>query len=372
MEVKFPFIKPEIKSGSRYTLLIQFKTKEESRWAPAGYEICFEEFPLSFRNDHDDMIEDQQTGTLTVDESGPAIKVSGIDFAYVFDKSSAKLKQVSFNGTSFLSSGPELNVSRPWTVNEISDWGRAEYKEWYEWGLDSLVHETEYLKSEKISGYEYVIRARVHSYSFRERAIQFVSDYTYTVLASGDLIIEHNVTCNLEFPARRAKDDIAWIQKIGLQMELMPGMDNLTWYGKGPFETYPDRKTGARTGIYSERVSEIVMPYNITEEFGNHTDVRWAAVIHNSGKGLAFFSDDVMNVSINPYSNLETSWYPYQLKRKENVALNIDHRVSGIGETPITVRHAWRTYPDEYHYRVRIKPFDGSAEKLVELGRERW
>lgn len=371
-QMKVPFAKPEIKSGSEYMLLLQFKTKEDSKWAPAGYEICFEEFQLSFRNDEGDLIENQPMSTLIIDESGPTIKVSGKDFAYVFDKATARLKQVSYNGNSFLSAGPEFNVSRPWTVNEISDWGRAEYKEWYEWGLDSLVHETEYLYNEKVSDKEYVIKARVHSYSFKERALQFVNDFTYTILGSGDLIIEHNVTCSLEFPARRAKDDIPWFQKIGLQMDLMPGMDNLIWYGKGPFETYPDRKTGAKTGIYSMPVSEIVMPYNIPEDFGNHTDVRWAAIINNSGKGLAFISDNLMNVSINPYSNQETSWYPYQLKRKENVTLNIDHRVSGVGETPITVRHAYRTYPDEYHYRVRIKPFDGTREKLVELGRERW
>jgi beta-galactosidase len=370
--LKIPFARPEIKSGSIYTLLLKFKSKDDTKWATSGYEICFEEFPLTFRKDDGDLIENLPMDKLVIDESGPTIKVSGKDFSYIFEKASAKLKQVTFNGTSFLSSGPELNVSRPWTVNEISDWGRAEYKEWYEWGLDSLVHETEYLYNEKISDKEYVIKARVHSYSFKERALQFVSDFIYTILGSGDLIIEHDVTCNLEFPSRRAKDDIPWIQKIGLQMDLMPGMENLTWYGKGPFETYPDRKTGAKTGIYSVPVEEIIMPYDITEEFGNHTDVRWAAIIHNSGKGLAFISDDLMNVSINPYSNLETSWYPYQLKRKENVTLNIDHRVSGVGETPITVRHAWRTYPDEYHYKVRIKPFDGTREKLVELGRERW
>jgi beta-galactosidase len=370
-QIKIPFVKPEIKSGSEYFLLLQFKTKEDSKWAPAGYEISFEEFQLSFKKEGD-LIENQQTNSLVIDETGPMIKISGKDFVYVFEKASAKLKQVTYNGTNFLSSGPELNVSRPWTVNEISDWGRAEYKEWYEWGLDSLVHETEYLYYEKLSDNEFVIKARTHSYSFKERTIQFVNDFTYTVLGSGDLILDHKVTCNLEFPARRAKDDIAWFQKIGLQMDLMPGINNLTWYGRGPFETYPDRKTGAKTGIYSIPVNEIVMPYNITEDFGNHTDVRWAAVIHNNGKGLAFFSDDIMNVSINPYSNLESSWYPYQLKRKENITLNIDHRVSGIGETPITVRHAYRTYPDEYHYRVRIKPFSGSQEELVKLGREKW
>ena len=79
-----------------------------------------------------------------------------------------------------------------------------------------------------------------------------------------------------------------------------------------------------------------------------------------------------MNVSINPYSNLEDTWYPYQLKRKQNVTLNIDHRVSGVGGTPITVRHAYRTYPDHYHYRVRIRPYDPELTDPVTLGRQNW
>jgi beta-galactosidase len=164
-QVKIPFIKPEIRNGSEYMLLLQFKTKEDSKWAPAGYEITFEEFRLSFSNNDGDLIEGQVMNGLIIDESGPEIKISGKDFMYVFNKPTATLKQVTYNGTDFLSSGPELNVSRPWTVNEISDWGKAEYKEWYEWGLDSLIHETEYLNYEKLSDNEFVIKARTHSYS---------------------------------------------------------------------------------------------------------------------------------------------------------------------------------------------------------------
>ena len=96
-------------------------------------------------------------------------------------------------------------------------------------------------------------------------------------------------------------------------------------------------------------VDSIRMPYVITQGFGNHTDVRWLEVIQRSGTGMKFENEELMNFSVDPYANLKDSWYPYQLKRAENVTLNIDHRVSGVGGTPITVRHQFRTYPDEYH-----------------------
>jgi beta-galactosidase len=79
-----------------------------------------------------------------------------------------------------------------------------------------------------------------------------------------------------------------------------------------------------------------------------------------------------MNVSINPYSNLNTAWYPYQLKKRRNPVWNVDHRVSGIGGTPITVRHAYRTYPDEYNYRIRFSPATSGLNKVMEMAREAW
>ncbi|KPK84994.1 MAG: hypothetical protein AMS27_08525 [Bacteroides sp. SM23_62_1] len=369
-QVHVPFEKPQIRPGSDYILLLEFMTKEKSLWADPGYEITFEEFRLPFGSQEDISARSGEDGNLTVDEKNSEIKISGEDFLYVFDKTAGKITQITFRGTDFFSSGPELNVFRPPIVNEISEWGRAEYKDWYEWGLDSLIHETEFVYAQPVSENEYIIKTRIRSYGSKDRTIQFISDFDYVFSGNGEVIIDHHIICHVEFPARRARDDIPWLQKMGLQMELNPGINKLTWYGKGPFETYPDRKTGAKTGVYSVNVNDIIMPYIIPQEFGNHTDVKWAAVTHESGKGIAFMSDYPLNISINPYSNLESAWYPYQLKRKENVTLNIDHRVSGVGGTPITVRHAYRTYPDECQYRVRIAPFDSSRTDPVELGRE--
>ena len=170
------------------------------------------------------------------------------------------------------------------------------------------------------------------------------------------LNLDHRVVCQLEIPARRPSHDIPWIQKIGLEMSLSPGVDLYQWYGKGPFETYPDRKTGARTGIYSMTKDSIRMPYVITQGFGNHTDVRWLEVVDQGGMGLRFEGDVPMDFSIDPYTNLKDSWYPYQLRKAGNATLNLDHRVSGVGGTPITVRHPFRTYPKEYHYQISIQP----------------
>ncbi|MGW8314106.1 MAG: glycoside hydrolase family 2 TIM barrel-domain containing protein [Bacteroidales bacterium] len=348
-----------------YLLRIEYRIRDRQRWAEAGYEIGFDEFeifevpgrPADQKEPAGSTeVKEAEGSPLVVMENEKELVVSGEDFSYEFDLARGMLKQIRFGTTEFLSRGPLLNVSRPPIVNEISTWTRAEYATWYAWGLDSLVHELESVVKERISDEEVLIRIRVNSYSFKERTLQFNNLFIYRINSQGTLLLDHQVTCQLELPARRASEDIPWFQKIGLEMKLDPGVEGFRWYGKGPFETYPDRKTGAKTAVYSMVADSIRMPYVISQGFDNHADVRWLEILTENGAGCRIEGGQPMNFSVDPYTNLEGSWYPYQLKRASNLTLNVDHRVSGVGGTPITVRHPYRTYPDEYRYHLVIQP----------------
>jgi beta-galactosidase len=372
VEIPLDKPEPEIKPGCEYHLRIEVLLNADCYWQAKDYEVAFEEFRLPWYERGNQPGYEIDAVDLEVIEDETTLMLKGSNVTYEFDKGTAKLRSVSILDVPMLTAGPELNVARPPVINEISEWGRAEYKEWYEWGLDSLIHEVERVDYEKVSGREYIIRAKINSYSFIDRTIQFRNEFTYTFYGSGDMILEHHVKCDVEFPFRRDRFDIPWLQKVGLQMEISADLRAITWFGKGPFETYPDRKTGAKTGIHREEIKQINMPYILPQEFGNHTDTRWMVLAHENGKGFAVYPDELMNFSINPYKNLSTAWYPYQLRKRENPILNIDHRVSGVGGTPITVRHAYRTYPDEYHYRIRFSPVTGSPEEVMDKALEDW
>ena len=168
--------------------------------------------------------------------------------------------------------------------------------------------------------------------------------------------LEHSVTPNVEYSGW-PPSHIPWLQKLGLQFTLSAEMETLEWLGKGPFETYPDRKTGAKTGLYSTAIDEIKIPYIIPQDFDNRTDVRWAKITSSTDTGLAFYSSHLMNIAVDPYENLDSAWYPYQLQRSSNPVLSIDHRVTGVGGTPVTAREPYRTYPTDYRYKVYFMPY---------------
>ena len=69
-------------------------------------------------------------------------------------------------------------------------------------------------------------------------------------------------------------------------MQLPGPLSKATWYGRGPHESYWDRKTGARVGLYEKPVDDLHFPYVMPQENGNRADVRWIALTGEDGLGL--------------------------------------------------------------------------------------
>ena len=74
-----------------------------------------------------------------------------------------------------------------------------------------------------------------------------------------------------------------------------------------------------------------------------------------------------MNVNVSNYDpdNIDRANYGFQLKKANYVTLNIDHKITGVGGTPVPVRLKYRTWPDVYDYTISIKPFSGKDTSLM-------
>ena len=144
-------------------------------------------------------------------------------------------------------------------------------------------------------------------------------------------------------------------------MELPDQYQHIEWFGRGPFETYPDRKTGAKVGKYSTTVEADYVPYIIPQDYGNKTDVYWFSIMDDSGTGLTIKGDETYNVSAQKYTtdNLDRSHYPFQLKAENVVTLNLDHRVSGVGGTANSVLSPYLVLPNEYEFTFTLSPVSG-------------
>ena len=80
---------------------------------------------------------------------------------------------------------------------------------------------------------------------------------------------------------------ISDIPRVGVNLTLVPGLEALDWFGRGPWENYADRKVSAMVGIYRSIVADQYVPYIMPQEHGHKTDVRWLALTDVRGQGLA-------------------------------------------------------------------------------------
>ena len=360
--VEIPFSMPTVTPGIEYRLLIRFTLAASTPWAQQGHEIAWEQLALA---------EPQPVAPLTAPsdqrvtarETDTGLNISGQDFTYHLDIDQGTLSSAQYRDLDLLKTGPRLNAFRAPTANETErHWGpRILADEWRACGLDRLEHRVQNVAWKYLDN---AVRMVIDTHTgATDVNVVFINTYTYTVFPGGEILIKHDVICQGAFSE--------WIPRMGLTMTLPDVFNRLTWYGRGPFETYPDRKTGAKVGIYTGTVDEQYTPYLIPQDYGNKTDVRWASITNAAGLGWFVAGQNLLNISAQHFDtdHLDRAWYPFQLKKQDGITVNIDHRVSGVGGTPIKTPGPYRVYPRRYTYQICLKPFDAQTTPPVQLGR---
>ena len=64
------------------------------------------------------------------------------------------------------------------------------------------------------------------------------------------------------------------VERLGFTWTLPEGFEKVEWFGRGPGESYPDRKEAARLGTYQTTVTEMHFPFTPPAENGGREDVR--------------------------------------------------------------------------------------------------
>jgi beta-galactosidase len=123
------------------------------------------------------------------------------------------------------------------------------------------------------------------------------------------------------------------LPKIGVRMTIDGKLSHFSWYGRGPHENYPDRKTSADVGLYESTVADQYVPYVRPQETGNKEDVRWAALRDKSGKGLLIVPKNTLSVTVLNFTpdDLDRAGHIHELVPRENIILCLDAEQLGLG-----------------------------------------
>ena len=77
-------------------------------------------------------------------------------------------------------------------------------------------------------------------------------------------------------------DSLPSMPRFGFRFNLKPEFKHMQWYGRGPHESYSDRKTSAFIGNYQGLIQDQYHPYVRAQESGNKTDCRSVRISSNN------------------------------------------------------------------------------------------
>jgi beta-galactosidase len=359
-QINVPFEKPNFKPGAEYFLKISFALADDTSWAETGNVVAWEQFEIPFDVPQAPSVAIADMPPLKLQDSGTALKVTGRDFELIVGKSSGAIESLNFDGKELISEPLIPNFWRAPTDNDNGNRMPRRLGIWRRAGRDRKLSMT---TAEQIS--PKVVRITA------EAALEVGDNWkyksVYTVFGSGDVIVSGSIEPGAEISQN--------LPRFGMQMAIPGEFSTMSWFGRGPHESYWDRKTGSAVGLYSGPVEEQFHPYVRPQETGNKTDVRWVALTNEDGAGLLAVGMPLLYASAWPFTmdDLEKATHINELPRRDTVTVNLDYKQMGVGGDD-----SWgaRTHPEytlppkAYSYRFRLRPYTPAMGDIDSVARK--
>lgn len=198
-------------------------------------------------------------------------------------------------------------------------------KEWKANRLDSMSITVEKPLEARRNGDGSVTVTATYSYGCTEGSI--TADYLYTMAADGSVDFHAEYTPQGTLPT---------LPCFGNTFVLPKEMTALSWYGRGPHDSYPDRNASTPIGLWNSTVDKQYTHYPRPQYNGNHGDVAMLRITDAKGRGWAITAEDnPFSFTALPYSTrqLAATAHDCDLTPEENVFLDIDAAVLGIGNS---------------------------------------
>lgn len=174
------------------------------------------------------------------------------------------------------------------------------------------------------------------------------SHWRYRFTEDGAVDIDIRVTRSDKAPA---------LPRVGIELQLRHKPADVTWYGRGPHENYPDRKTSADFGRWQLPLDAMHTPYIFPSENGLRCDVSEAIIGH-----LVISGDFALGITEFGLEQLMQANHEAALVPRETLSVHIDGFHMGVGGddswTP-SVRPEYLLDADEYQWQLRLGPAEG-------------
>ncbi len=344
-EVPVPFRGRVPEGGGEIILQIDVKLAEDALWAGAGWPVAREQFVL--RPAAGARLDAGHGSALTTAQEGGVVTVRGENFRMVWDGESGALTRYEYKAVELLRRPLEPYFWKPANRNQAANGYLQRLGPWRQAAAEREPAGVRVTADDRTG-------AVTVRFDFRLPVADAGYTLVYTVATDGAVAVEADY--------RPEAPQAPKMPKFGVRLGLPEGWQAIRYYGRGPWENYWDRKTGAFFGEYAMPLGDYWVDYIHPQDNGNRCDVRWWQATDADGTGLRIEGMQGLSVRAWPFeeTDLESNRLAYQLPRRDFINVNVDWKVHGVGGDNSWGKRTMEKYtlPGEapYHYGFLLKP----------------
>ena len=300
-----------------YHLNLSLQLKEATNWAKAGHEVAREQLALGkIQNYRQNTI--QTSSTFNAEESGQQIKGGGENFTFAISKQTGALTELTYNGKPIIATGDKIPFGNL-TFN-----GYRSISNDRKGNLGSKIGSPKVTLEQKEGHVTVTVNYDVKA--GRDGRTNVPVETVYDITSDGSIKVNSTFgnEANLDF------------SRLGLIAALEPRLGNVQWFGRGPHENYPDRKTSAFMGVWDGTVNGMTEEYIKPQSMGERCDVEWVTFTDDKGEGIRIQTTGG-NLSFSALHYMdEELWqtkYKHELNKihRPEIILHLDAAMRGLG-----------------------------------------
>lgn len=354
-ELEVPYLSylPEtLKAGAEYFLNLSVYTAEGTDMVPLGHEIAYAQFELP---ESVEKVEHSVTSQgVTIDDSGDSIAVSGDNFRFTVNGDTGIIENYYYNDELLLEQGPVPNYWRALMDNDKRYDGSWQYA------------------TQDLSASDIVVGKNEEGLDKIDITFSFPNmpgleqTMSYLIEDNGAITVSTTVDATALGGNR--------FLRIGTNLILPEGFEDINWYGGGPVEALYDREKFSRVGLYETTVNDLFFPYMTVNDTGTLTNINWFTVTgEESPYALAMAAYEPLECSALHFAleDLSAADHPYELEPQAQTYLGINYRSQGTGNAACGP-DVWEEYvlptSEVYSYSYTLVPYETGAD-VMELTR---
>ncbi len=291
--------------------------------------------------------ESSEQNTLCSKENDRNVFVVGQNFKYTYNKNTGVFDKMVYNNEIILSKPMNYNIWRAPTDND-----KIMCEKWKAAGYDRTISR---VYSTAVSQLGSSIRI-VSDLSIIAVHIQRILNISAQWLISDTGIVAFNlqVEKNMEMP---------FLPRFGLRFFLPKEINNVEYFGYGPYESYIDKHRASYLGEFKAKVKGMHEDYIRPQENGSHWNCHYVKLLSEDGVGLAATNNETFCFNVSHYTQeeLEAKKHNFELEESGYTVLCLDYAQSGIGSNSCGPELAkkYRLDAQRFEFNMTFKPIVG-------------